>query len=197
MKLMFISLFIVIYTKKILLLLNTDMNQHQSDSHSFTDNSSLSSVKITHPNDELLGITIDNREQQLMESVVLIARNTFNETHISENNDDMISHCGHSISGRSISPLHLFKKSSKSMSRHSRKWLGLCPSPTKYKDSDNGRRKKVEKISELSIFGFSDDKTEYESPDEDWFYDPRAKCKWNWENDYSSLASTSNDDATS
>lgn len=167
------------------------MNQ-QSDNQSSTDNSSLSSVKITLPNDELLGITIDNREQQLMESVVLIARNTFNEPH--ENNDDMISHCGRSISGRNISPLHLFKKSSKSMSRHSRKWLGLCPTPTTYKDSDNGRRKKVEKISELSVFGFSDDETEYESPDEDWFYDPRAKCKWNWENDYSSLASASNDD---
>jgi hypothetical protein len=122
-----------------------------------------------------------------------VASKSRNESIIADSNEEIAWH-GDSNSDCSISPMHLFRKSSKSMTRHSLKWLGLCPSPTVYKNSDNGRRKKVEKISFYGMCDISDEETEYESPDEDWYYDPRSKSKWNWENDYCSLASNSNDD---
>lgn len=91
----------------------------------------------------------------------------------------------------SMSPIRLFRKTSESMSRHAIKWLGQCPSPNVYRSSDNGRRVKVPDMSVFGRCGWSDDESEYESPDEDWFYDPRNKSKWTWENDYCSLASNS------
>lgn len=166
------------------------MNQQETILSS--DDTSLS-LDNAVTNEVILGITIDATNRQL----VSVASRSLNDgIDILKNNEDISWH-GDSNSERSISPMHLFRKSSKSMSRHAQKWLGLCPSPKVYRNSDNGRRKKVEKISFFGRYDISDDETEYESPDEDWFYDPRSKSKWNWENDYCSLASNNDDDEAS
>ena len=143
-------------------------------------------------NEVILGITIDATNRQF----VSVASRSLDEIDILKNNEELSWH-GDSNSDRSISPMHLFCKTSKSMSRHSRKWLGLCPSPKVYRNSDNGRRKKVENISFFGRYDFSDEDTQYESPDEDWYYDPRSKSKWNWENDYCSLASENDENDAS
>ena len=110
------------------------------------------------------------------------------------------------------SPNIPFKKSSSKMSRHAVK----CYVPMNienelkktYKDSDGGRRKKCVKLGDLSCFdndinyksnyGYSteEEATEYESPDEDWYYDPRSTSKWTFANDYSSINSDSNSKST-
>lgn len=89
------------------------------------------------------------------------------------------------------------------MSRHALKYdipMHLEDSYKKsYKSSDNGRRKKVEKIRSISnYYGYSstDESTEYESPDEDWYYDPRRTSKWSWSNDYSSITTDNNSEST-
>lgn len=101
------------------------------------------------------------------------------------------------------SPIKPFKKSSKQMSRHALKYdipMHLEGSFKKsYKSSDNGRRKKVLKIGSISnYYGYSstDESTEYESPDEDWYYDPRRTSKWSWLNDYSSIMTDNNSEST-
>jgi hypothetical protein len=99
------------------------------------------------------------------------------------------------------SPIQPFKKSSNQMSIHALK----CHVPMiledsykkSYNNSDGGRRKKVEKVSSLSNYLYStDESSEYESPDEDWYYDPRRTSKWTWSNDYSSITTDNNSEST-
>ena len=99
------------------------------------------------------------------------------------------------------SPIQPFKKSSKQMNRHAIKYdipMGLEDSYKKsYKSSDNGRRKKIEKVVNIFNYGYStDESSEYESPDEDWYYDPRRTSKWSWSNDYSSITTDNNSEST-
>ena len=87
------------------------------------------------------------------------------------------------------------------MNRHAIKYdipMALEGSYTKsYKSSDNGRRKKVEKVFNIFNYGYStDESSEYESPDEDWYYDPRRTSKWSWSNDYSSITTDNNSEST-
>jgi hypothetical protein len=124
-----------------------------------------------------------------------VASRSHNQSDISGNNEEKLWH-GDSNSDCNVSPVRLFRKTSESITRHSLKWLGIC-SPVVYNNSDNGRRIKVPKISFFGKFDTTGDSDEYESPDEDWYYDPRNKSKWNWENDYCSLASNSEDSSNS
>ena len=140
----------------------------------------------------LLGMTINDINRQ----VISVTSTSRLQSDCTDNNDDIRWH-GDSNSESGVSPVRLFRKSSESMSRHSVKWLGKCPSPNVYRNSDNGRRKKVEKISFFGRYDNSDEETEYESAEEDWYYDPRNRSKWNWENDYCSLASNSTDTSCS
>jgi hypothetical protein len=85
-----------------------------------------------------------------------------------------------------------FRSSSKYMNRHAIKYLGPTPLPKVYPNSDGGRR---HKIVMSTAFGeeYSTEESEYESPDEEWYYDPRKVSSWNWKNDYCSLASDESD----
>jgi hypothetical protein len=102
------------------------------------------------------------------------------------------------------SPIKPFKKSSNLMTQHAIKChvpMSLEDACKKtYNNSDGGRRKKVEKFSSISNYGNSgystDESSEYESPDEDWYYDPRRTSKWTWSNDYSSITTDSNSEST-
>lgn len=155
------------------------------------DDTSIS-LKDSAEDNVLLGMTIDDNNRQVI-SVTSISRLQSDST---DNTDD-IRWQGDSNSESGVSPIRLFRKSSESMTRHSVKWLGKCPSPNVYRNSDNGRRRKVEKISFFGRYDNSDEESEYESAEEDWYYDPRNRSKWNWENDYCSLASNSTDNSSS
>lgn len=161
----------------------TGINNHETMIS--CEDTSLSLTDSTEDN-VLLGMTINDDNRQVI-SVTSLSRF---KSDVTDNNED-IHWQGDSNSESGASPVRLFRKSSESMSRHSVKWLGKCPSPNVYRNSDNGRRKKVEKISFFGRYDNSDEESEYESAEEDWYYDPRNKCKWNWENDYCSLASNS------
>lgn len=151
-------------------------------------------LSFTDSTDEkvLIGMTINDINRQVI-SDTSISHLQSDCTDINDN-----SHWqGDSNSELVVSPVRLFRKSSESMSRHSVKWLGKCPSPNVYRNSDNGQRKKVEKISFFGRYDNSDEESEYESAEEGWYYDPRNRSKWNWENDYCSLASNSTDTSSS
>lgn len=166
-----------------------ESDMEQSDDFLTSDITGLSGVGWMLPSVSVNGQLISKCRHN-----VSVASRSRNESDVSGNSKEKAWH-GDSYSDCSATtPIKLFRRSSKSMSRHSLKWHGMCPSPITYKNSDNGRRKRCEKLSEFSCFDYSDEETEYESPDEDWFYDPRNKSKWNWENDYCSLASASTDD---
>jgi hypothetical protein len=99
------------------------------------------------------------------------------------------------------SPILPFKKSSSNMSRHAQKCfvpMMLEDALKKtYSNSDGGRRKKVISLSKSGYSGYStEESSEYESPDEDWYYDPRRISKWTWSNDYSSITSENNSEST-
>jgi hypothetical protein len=79
-----------------------------------------------------------------------------------------------------------FRKSSDLMSRHAEIYIKKSMIPKYYNSSDGGRRNKVVNISN-DIWTTSE--SEYESPDEEEYYDPRQISKWKWETDYTSLPS--------
>jgi hypothetical protein len=99
------------------------------------------------------------------------------------------------------SPIVPFKKSSNKMSRHAIKCMVPmafeAANRKTYNHSDGGRRKKVVNIRTFGDLGYStDESSEYESPDEDWYYDPRRTSKWTWANDYSSVTSHISSEST-
>ena len=156
-----------------------------------SEDTSLSLTDSTDDND-VLGITKNENHRHVI-SVTSVSRL---QSDCTDNNED-IRWQGDSNSESGVSPVRLFRKSSESMTRHCVKWLGKCPSPNVYRNSDNGRRKKIEKVSFFGRYDNSDEESEYESAEEDWYYDPRNRSKWNWENDYCSLASNSTDTSSS
>lgn len=117
-----------------------------------------------------------------------------------------IKWCGYSNYENSDdnSPIKPFKKSSIQMSRHAKKYdipMMLENQLKKtYSSSDGGRRKKVMNMSHFGNYGYTgystDESSEYESPDEDWYYDPRRTSKWTWNNDYSSITTDNNSEST-
>ena len=85
-----------------------------------------------------------------------------------------------------------FRKSSDLMSRHAEIYIQKSMVPRYYSHSDGGRRNKVESFKDV----WSSSESEYESPDEEEFYDPRQISKWKWETDYTSLPSDYNSSST-
>lgn len=99
-----------------------------------------------------------------------------------------------------------FKESSNLMNRHAERYLQQPMNLVYHKDSDGGRRTKVVNISfpfNDEYDGYNSSEAEYESPDEDWYYDPRQISKWKWETDFTSVnsdydsSSTKSDDEVS
>lgn len=71
------------------------------------------------------------------------------------------------------------------MNRHAELYIKTSYETKYYNNSDGGRRTKVVSLPDDD----SSDESEYESPDEQEYYDPRQISKWKWETDYTSLPS--------
>lgn len=84
-----------------------------------------------------------------------------------------------------------FKESSDLMNRHAERYLQKPMNLVYHKNSDGGRRTKVVNIPFpfKEYDGYTTSESEYESPDEDWYYDPRQISKWKWETDFTSVHS--------
>ena len=78
-----------------------------------------------------------------------------------------------------------FKKSSTLMNRHAELYIEMSIETKYYNNSDGVRRTKLVSLPDDN----SSDESEYESPAEQEYYDPRQISKWKWETDYTSLPS--------
>ena len=86
-----------------------------------------------------------------------------------------------------------FKESSDLMNRHSGIYI-IKPKAYNYcKSSDGGRRTKV---TETAIDVCETTESEYESLEEDLYYDPRQLSKWKWETDYTSIQASDSDSSS-
>lgn len=86
-----------------------------------------------------------------------------------------------------------FRESSDQMNRHAEIYIIKPKSYNYYKNSDGGRRKKV---TDTACDVWDTSESEYESLEEDLYYDPRQLSKWKWETDYTSIQASDYDSSS-
>jgi hypothetical protein len=86
-----------------------------------------------------------------------------------------------------------FKESSDRMNRHAEIYIIKPKGYNYYNNSDGGRRKKV---TDTAFDVCNTSESEYESVEEDLYYDPRQLSKWKWETDYTSIQASDYDSSS-
>ena len=79
------------------------------------------------------------------------------------------------------------------MNRHAEIYVIKPKSYNYYNNSDGGRRKKV---TDTTFDVINTSESEYESLEEDLYYDPRQLSKWKWETDYTSIQASDYDSSS-